>query len=136
MQVGADPAVLRVAEFGRDRVLVLRGVGVEILHVGLQQRAADAPDDVALRPVLLGFDALDDDAGAGRDDIGLNAGRLGELGGDELVQRRVVRGIDDDALLRLRRRPPNPARRQSPPAAITLPKRRIMICSLPPALLV
>ncbi len=100
MQVGADPAVLRIAELGRDRVLVLGGIGIEVLGVGLQQRAADAPHQVALRPALLALQALDHHARARRDHVHRDAARLLELRRDQLVERRVVRGVEDHALLR------------------------------------
>src|SRR5580700_11138328 len=91
-----------VEEIGRDRRNLGRHVRREIGLVGLQQRTAHAPDDVALRIVLLGLDALHQHARAGGDGLDLDSRLLGEGVEDEIVQGAVVGGIDDELLLRLR----------------------------------
>ena len=101
VQIVADPEVGRLTVFGGRRVVVLRQIRGEVLLVGLQQRPADAPDDVAARPVLLRLDALDDDARAGGYGLDSDAGLLREGGEYQLVQRVVIRRVDDDLLLRL-----------------------------------
>ena len=78
MEVVADPEIVGIAKFGRRRVLVLRGIGREQRLVGLQQRAADAPDDVAQRLFASRGDAAEQHARAGLDGFDLDAGLLGE----------------------------------------------------------
>ena len=102
VQVVPDPEIVGVAIFGGYGVDILRRIGREISPVRFQERAGDAPDDVALRPVLLGLYALDDHAGAGRYHVDLNTGLLAEGRGGELVERAFVRCIDNKLLLRMR----------------------------------
>ena len=77
MQIVADPEVAWIAVFrpGWRRDSSSR-YAEKILLVGLEQRPADAPDDVAARPVLLRLDALHNDTRAGRDGLDGDAGLL------------------------------------------------------------
>src|SRR5208282_4708879 len=104
MHVVADPEIVGVAELGRYGIEVDGLVGREIGLVGLQERAAHAPHHVALGPVLLGLDALEDDARAGRDRLDLDASLLAEGLEGEIVERVVVRRVDDDLLFCARAR--------------------------------
>ena len=87
----------------RHRVLVLRRIGREQRLVGAQQRAADAPDDVAERALLLGVHAAEHDAGAGLDLLHLDAGLLLERLEHVAIEVGVVRRIDDHLALTERR---------------------------------
>ncbi len=97
MEVVADPQIVGIAVLGRDGVDILRMVGREIRGVALQQRAADTPDDVALRALLLRADALHEDARTGRDRLDRDAGLLGEGREDELVEHALIGVVDHHA---------------------------------------
>ena len=101
MEVVADPQIVGIAIFGRRGVLVLGSIGLEQRLVGLQQRAADAPDDIAQRPRLLGLQAADHHARSRGDRLDLDAGLLLEGAEHQVVQSAVVGRIDHDLLLRL-----------------------------------
>ena len=83
------------------RVVVLRQVGGEVLLVGIEQRPADTPDNVTAWPVLLRLDALHDDTRSGGNRLDRDARLLRERGEYQLVQRVVIRRVDDNLLLRL-----------------------------------
>ena len=90
MDIGAEPQSVRVAEHRRHGIPVLERIGREQRLVGAQQRAADAPDDIAERALAFGGDPAEHDAGAGLDRLDLDAGFLGEGLEHEAVEVEII----------------------------------------------